>query len=214
MVDFVFILTGLVCLASAILIVSRPNPVYSVIWMLPFFIGMSVLFVMLSAPFLATMLMMVYGGAILITFLFVIMLFNLRPEEMKDDGGWKTALPAVILCGALGGVIVGFGTGGVDSAMEVAFAKPALTQAQKEALPAKDVKAPAPATPEAGATDAVKADAVKATAAPEVSDKDAFGGIKSLSLPLFRKFLIPFELVSVLLTVAVLGAVVLSKKKI
>src|SRR5260221_8024705 len=83
--DFLFTISAVVCIASAILIVSQKNPVYSVVYMLPFFLAMTVIFVLLQATFLAAIQMIVYGGAILVIFLFVIMLINLKPEELKDD---------------------------------------------------------------------------------------------------------------------------------
>src|SRR5260221_3440545 len=83
--DFLFTISAVVCIASAILIVSQKNPVYAVVYMLPFFLGMTMIFVLLQATFLAAIQMIVYGGAILVVFLFVIMLINLKPEELRDD---------------------------------------------------------------------------------------------------------------------------------
>src|ERR1051326_707865 len=84
-IDFVFIVAGAVCAFSALAIVSQKNPVYSVVYMLPFFLGMTTLFVLLDAAFLAAIQMIVYGGAILVVFLFVIMLINLKPEDLRED---------------------------------------------------------------------------------------------------------------------------------
>src|SRR6185295_5265265 len=104
-IDFVFIVAGAVCVFSALAIVSQKNPVYSVVYMLPFFLGMTTLFVLMQATFLAAIQMIVYGGAILVVFLFVIMLINLKPEELKDDFAavpyTLTTLGAAMLCGAI-----------------------------------------------------------------------------------------------------------------
>src|SRR3954465_11432960 len=104
-IDFVFILAGAVCPFAALKIVSQKNPVYSVVYMLPFFLGMTTLFVLIQATFLAAIQMIVYGGAILVVFLFVIMLINLKPEELKDDSStvtWTlTTLGAAMLWGAI-----------------------------------------------------------------------------------------------------------------
>src|SRR5260221_3905472 len=120
--DFLFTISAVVCIASAILIVSQKNPVYSVVYMLPFFLGMTALFVLLQATFLAAIQMIVYGGAILVVFLFVIMLINLKPEELRDDWSWSSyILPALgvgLLCGAFA-VFIQHGTSGE---MEQAFA--------------------------------------------------------------------------------------------
>ena len=172
----IFLLAGATSFISACVLVSRRNPVYSVIFMLPFFLGLTVIFVLLSAPFLAAMQMMVYGGAILVVFLFVIMLINLRPEELKSDFSTSSYLLPAALAGLLGALVLGFVLTGIpsDSPLEEAFAR--------------KVEAAASAPP--------------------------FGSIGNLSLPLFQQFLVPFELVSLLIAVAILGVVVLAKKKL
>ena len=187
MEDLVFILSGAVCLGSAIAIVSRKNPVYSVLFMLPFFLGMTVLFVLLSAPFLAAMQMMVYGGAILVVFLFVIMLINLQPDEVRDDFSFATYGPPVLMCGVLGGLILSFLRLSIpaDSPLEQAFSK---------AVPVERVVE----QPLVGMGNTV----------PQL------GSIDSLSFPLFRQYVVPFELISLLIVVAVLGAVILAKKRV
>lgn len=185
MTDFVFVLSGLVCLGSACAIVTRKNPVYSVIFMLPFFLGMAMLFVLLQAPFLAAMQMMVYGGAILVVFLFVIMLINLRPEELRDDFDFGGYFVPAIMGGLLGGLILSFALAGIpaDSPLAKAFDAPIGVQKEgHELVVAKD--------------------------AP------AFGSLGSLSMPLFREYIVPFELTSILIVVAILGAVILAKKKV
>lgn len=174
MVDIVFILSALLCLASAMTIVTRKNPVYAVIFMLPFFIGMAVLFVLLSAPFMAAMQMMVYGGAILVVFLFVIMLINLRPEELQDDFNFTAYIVSALAGGFMGGLILSFALKGISSGMSSAFEHPLK---------------PGEGQP-------------------------AFGSIESLAKPLFQVHLIPFEMISILIVVALLGAVVLAKKRI
>lgn len=172
MEHLVFLLAAAVSFFSACAIVSRKNPVYSVLFMLPLFLGMATIFVQLCAPFMAAMLIMVYGGAILVVFLFVIMLINLQPEELKLDftpGGYL--FPAV-LAGLLGALVLSFALAGIprDSGLEAGFAR--------------------------GPADA------------------AFGSVESLSRPLFEQYLIPFELVSLLIVVALLGVVLLGRKRI
>lgn len=170
----IFLVSSAVCLLSAGFIVTRHNPIYSVVGMLPFFLGMTIIFVMLSAPFLAAMLMMVYGGAILIVFLFVIMLINVRPEELKLDASAPGYLLPAVLAGAVGALLLGFIFAGVpaDGELERAFAQ--------------GVAASGP----------------------------GFGSLGSLSRPLFRLAVVPFELVSLLIVVALLGVVLLGKKKL
>lgn len=169
--DIVFVLAALMCLISACVIVTRRNPVYAVIAMLPLFVGMATLFVLLKAPFLAAMQIMVYGGAILVVFLFVIMLINLRPEELKDDFAFGSYFLTAVGAGLMAGLMASFIKSGVPvgSKLEAAFAK---------APPA------------------------------------AFGSIENISMPLFQEHIVPFELASVLIMVAVLGAVILSKRRV
>jgi len=181
MYDLVFLIAAAVCVVSAIFIVSQKNPVYSVVYMLPFFLGMTTIFVLLSATFLAAIQMIVYGGAILVVFLFVIMLINLRPEELRDDFSLWPFLFATIGVGAFAGITMRLIRGGSTSAMEAAFANPQL-----------EIK----------------------HGVGEGALTTSFGSIQDIAMPLFKQHLVPFELASVLIVVAILGAVMLSKKKV
>ncbi len=174
MSDLAFIVAAVVCVLSAGLIVSRKNPVYSVVFMLPFFLGMTTIFVLLNATFLASIQMIVYGGAILVVFLFVIMLINLRPEELREDFSMLSWFISALAAGLLAATMALFANRGTTNDMEVKFAS-------------------AIATREHGAI---------------------FGSIESIAYPLFEKQMIPFELASVLIVVATLGAVLLSKKRV
>jgi NADH-quinone oxidoreductase subunit J len=167
--DAIVVVSAIVCTVSAVAAVSRKNPVYSVVFMLPFFLGMTTIFVLLEAPFLAAVQMIVYGGAILVLFLFVLMLINLKPEELHDDfAPWPWALTA-FAAALLAGVVAVFSRAGASAGQSEAF---------------------------------------KSAAGPE------FGSVASLAEPLLKQLLVPFELVSVLIVVAVFGAVLLSKKRI
>jgi NADH-quinone oxidoreductase subunit J len=210
----IFLLAGATSFISACLLVSRRNPIYSVIFMLPFFLGLAVIFVLLSAPFLAAMQVMVYGGAILVVFLFVIMLINLRPAELKSDFSTSAYLLPAALAGLLGALILGFVLTGIpsDSKLEKAFsrkvgANPEAVGAQKGEVQAASDAKKGEAKPAAGAVETAARQAEPAGKAP-------FGSVESLSLPLFRQFLVPFELLSLLIVVAILGVVVLAKRKL
>ncbi len=171
--DLVFAASALVCVVCAICIVSQKNPVYSVVFMLPFFLGMTTIFVLLSATFLAAIQMIVYGGAILVVFLFVIMLINLKPEELRDDFSLVPHTLTSVAVGMLGAIMVLFIKHGVTGEMEIAFRAPVVRE-----------KGP------------------------------IFGSIESIAIPLFKQQMVPFELASVLIVVAILGAVLLSKKRV
>jgi NADH:ubiquinone oxidoreductase subunit 6 (subunit J) len=67
--------------------VTHRNPVYAALYLLPMFVSMAVLYVMLAAPFLAAMQVLIYGGAIMVLFLFVVMMLDLGPLDLPDEGG-------------------------------------------------------------------------------------------------------------------------------
>lgn len=186
-IDFIFIVAGVVCALSAAAIVFQKNPVYSVVYMLPFFLGMTTLFVLLQATFLAAIQMIVYGGAILVVFLFVIMLINLKPEELKDDYSAVPWALSILGAFALAGCMTKFILRGVEPTV-------------------------ASHSVDAGGKAQVVADNLHTAFAQPVDP--AFGTVNDLAAPLFKNQVVPFELASVLIVVAILGAVLLSKKKV
>ena len=100
----VFALFAVLAVASAMVVVTHRNPVYSVMSLVVTLISIAVLFVLLGAPFLAALQVLVYTGAILVLFLFVIMLLNIEREE--PGSGHKlqklgAALAALVLAGLL-----------------------------------------------------------------------------------------------------------------
>jgi len=78
---FIFIYFAVVILASAILTITRRNPVHSILFMLLLFFHIAGVFVLLNAEFLAAVQLIVYAGAILILYLFVVMLLNVDRES-------------------------------------------------------------------------------------------------------------------------------------
>jgi len=82
----VFALFALLALASGLVVVLHRNPVYSVMSLVVTLISIAVLFVLLGAPLLAALQVLVYTGAILVLFLFVIMLLNVEREEPAAPG--------------------------------------------------------------------------------------------------------------------------------
>jgi NADH-quinone oxidoreductase subunit J len=83
--DPVFLIIAGISVGSALLVVTRTSPVYSAIWLLVCFLSFAILYIKLSAPFLAAIHVLVYTGAILVLFLFVIMLLNLKDDEMGEE---------------------------------------------------------------------------------------------------------------------------------
>jgi NADH-quinone oxidoreductase subunit J len=168
---FHFYFFGLIAIVSALAFVTRKSPVAAAMWLVNVMFSLAVLYVLLDAQFIGTMQVLVYAGAIMVVFLFVIMLLNLgHASELADARGlwWKLAAGAVGL-----------------ALLAQTFA---LTKAK---LP-------------------------EAFVLPENALANQFakeGAIAPLAGPLFREYLLAFEVTSVLLLAAVVGAVVLGKRK-
>jgi NADH-quinone oxidoreductase subunit J len=166
-----FYLFGLIAIASAITFVTRKSPVAAALWLVNTMFCLAALYVMLEAHFIGVIQVLVYAGAIMVVFLFVVMLLNLgHPSEMADIRGKWGRLAAGLLGLAL--------------------------LAQVMALAGK--RLPEPFTP-GGGYDAV---AVR-----------ELGVVGSVAQPLFNEYLLGFELTSILLLVAIVGAVVIGRRR-
>jgi NADH-quinone oxidoreductase subunit J len=169
---FHFYLFGLVALASAIVFVTRKSPVAAALWLVLTMLALAALYVLLDAQFVGIMQVLVYAGAIMVVFLFVVMLLNLgHPSELNDiRGRWGR-----IAAGLLGLALV---------AELMALARNVTDLTIK--LPAEDT----------------------------ATMMNAPGGvIAPVAEPMFREYLLAFELTSVLLLVAIIGAVVLARHR-
>src|SRR5712671_351296 len=91
-----------VAVGSAVLCITRKNPVASALWLVITLFQIAALFVMLDAQFLAVLQVLVYAGAIMVLFLFVIMLLNLGRLSVTDLRGPAGLGVAAFLAGALG----------------------------------------------------------------------------------------------------------------
>ena len=174
--SFSFYLFGLIALASAIAFVTRKSPVAAAMWLVNVMFALAGLYLMLDAQFMATMQVLVYTGAIMVVFLFVIMLLNLwHPSDLADARGkWPTILALFVGLALLSEVM-------------------ALNRGNTiERLVPPDLAAKAAA----------------AAAAPI-----AGGIIGPVAAPLFKEYLLAFELTSVLLLTAIVGAVVLGRRR-
>ena len=160
MTQNLFYVLSFLAILSALLVVFSKNPVHSVLYLIVTFFTISGHYVLLNAQFLAAVHMIVYAGAIMVLFLYVIMLLNLNKEaEPRNTTMLKFA---ATMCGGLFLVIlVGSLRGSEQMAMQAAYAE--------------------------------------------------VGSVKDLGRVLFKEFLFPFEVSSVLLLVAMVGAVMLGK---
>lgn len=166
MQDILFYVFAALTLLCGLLVIVNPfsrNPVTSAMFLVLTIISMSGLFVLLHAFFLAAVQIIVYAGAVMVLFVFVIMLLDLKEEQRRK----------IKLFGFVAGLLA---VGGILSA----FVK---------------------------STAAVKASADEANLQLE-------GDTQSLGHLLFTRYTLPFEIVSVLLLVAMIGVILLSKKKL
>src|SRR5512143_2594987 len=96
----IFLYFAVVMIVSAILMVTRRNPIHSVLFMLLLFFHIAGLFVLLNAEFLAAVQLIVYAGAILILYLFVVMLLNVDKESTAARANrywpWMTAFGILV----------------------------------------------------------------------------------------------------------------------
>src|SRR5512138_3301389 len=95
---FHFYLFGIIGVASALAFVTRKSPVAAALWLVNTMFSLAALYVMLDAQFIGAIQVLVYAGAIMVVFLFVIMLLNLGRAEGTTDArglGWKVSAGAV-----------------------------------------------------------------------------------------------------------------------
>ncbi len=165
---FFWLLSGgaIVTAAMVVLPPTGRNPLYAALALVVSFFFMAGIYALLLAHLMAVLQVMVYAGAIMVLFMFVIMLLNLREDELGTERRTFAKL--------LGGV-----------AMVWVGLKVALVASAVDNLPAADATTPAMAS---------------------------FGTVEGVGDMLFRQFLFPFELTSILLLIAVIGAVVLAKR--
>ena len=162
---------GVIAMGSALLCITRRNPVASALWLVVTLFALAAMFVLLDAQFIAALQVLVYAGAIMVLFLFVIMLLNLgRPGPTDIKGPIGLALAAV-----LAGLLL----------VELRV----LGQA------------PPP-------------DAIQLPAGTVAELQVRQGMVGAVANPLFEAYLIPFEIASLLLLAAIVGAVVLAKRKL
>jgi NADH-quinone oxidoreductase subunit J len=95
---FFYLFAG-VCVASAVMVIASRNPVHSVLFLILAFVNAAGLFILLSAEFLAMILVVVYVGAVAVLFLFVIMMLDVDFAELRQ--GFLNYLPFGMLIGAI-----------------------------------------------------------------------------------------------------------------
>lgn len=153
----VFLVFGLLALGSSLVVIGNRNPVYATMSLVVTLVATAALYVSLGSPFLAALQILLYTGAILVLFLFVIMLLNLGRERSPQR---RTSLQFWLVCGlalALAGTVIRL-----------------LVDAHSTSTP------------------------------PALSEQ--FVAVRSISSLLFSTYLLPFEIIGLLLLVAVVAA--------
>ncbi len=160
-----------VAIGSAFLCITRRSPVASALWLVNTLFNLAVIYVLLDAHFIAAAQVLVYAGAIMVLFLFVIMLLNMGRIGASD------------LKGPWGRVVAG--VAGLVLAAELFVLR--------LAAPPEALRLPA------------------GTVSQTVAER---GAVQAVAQPLFQGYLVPFEITSVLLLAAIVGAVVLAKRRL
>jgi len=95
-----FYIAAATALVSAVIVVAQRNPIYSAFSLIITLCSLSAIYGLLGSPFIAILQVVVYAGAIMVLFLFVLMLLNVRPEERAPGSNARMKLAAIVL-GAL-----------------------------------------------------------------------------------------------------------------
>jgi len=171
MVDLLWWVFASIAIGGAIGTVTRKNPIASLMFLVLAFFALAGIYVLLGAHFIAAVQVIVYAGAILVLFLFVIMLLNLGHDYRSDLRGGAWIVAGFVSAGVIGWAVF------------------------------RSVTEP-DAFVDRGGQQAIEA---------SVRELNAVGAIAQ---PLFREFVVAFELTSILLLVAIVGAVILAKRRV
>lgn len=159
-----FYIIGSFTVLTALLMVTRRNPIMSAIWLVASFFGFAALYAVLQAHFIAVIQILLYAGAIMVLFIFVIMLLNIGKEELKA----RTLQFTGIIGGAVTVYLIMLLVLGILKNRTGGFSQ----------VP------------------------------------DDFGFVNPVGELLFTKYLVPFELTSILILAAIVGSVVMGKRKL
>lgn len=162
--QYIFYFLSFLAIMFGLMVVLSKNPIHSVLYLVLTFFAIAGHYVLLNAQFLAAVHIIVYAGAIMVLFLFVIMLLNLNKDTEPHKNVWLK-LSATVAAGLMLVVLVG------------SFKNAEMIEASNSFNP-------------------------------------NVGLIENLGKTLFNEFLLPFEVASLLLLGAMVGAVLLGKKSI
>jgi len=164
---FLFLILAVVAIASAIAMLASRNAIYSALFLILNFSTIAIFYLLLGAPFLAMVQITVYAGAIMVLFLFVIMLLGAEQLRTTQTISWQQPMAFILGAILLAETVYLFFTTGDQ-----------------------------------------------ATALPSIASLiSSYGSPTAIGELLFNQYLLPFEITSVLLLVAMVGAIVLTKSE-
>lgn len=226
-----FLTFALGAVATAVALVLHPNPLRAGLFLVLNLFCVAVLYLLLNAYFLAAVQVIVYAGAIMVLFLFVIMLLNLgTPDRTADRLKWQT--PAAVIAGlalasVFGGAVFFSVPYNAPAATPLILNQTERTQksADQAARSGKVQAGPAQASAggSGGSGGAGQEKGAEAASDPEASPEvptappDTMGTVEGVGRVLYdpaAPWLFPFEMTSILLLIAVVGSVVLAKRRI
>lgn len=88
MMDIAFYIAALVTIFSTLMVITRQNPVHALLYLIISLLSLSMIFFLLGAAFAALLEVIIYAGAIMVLFIFVIMLLNLGAETARQEKEW------------------------------------------------------------------------------------------------------------------------------
>ncbi|MDH5720389.1 MAG: NADH-quinone oxidoreductase subunit J [Spirochaetia bacterium] len=174
--EILFFLFAFVMMGASFGVILHKNPVKSALFLVVFFVSLASLYGVLGAEFLAVLQVLVYVGAIMVLFLFVIMLIAVRDENFENIGANKGKTMVVFL---------------LVLAFTMQFAALASVLSSDDKINTK--------TEYSKTIDSAQNLTIE-------------GNAEVLSFHLFEKYILPFELISIVLLIGVIGAVVIAKK--
>src|SRR5512136_1043778 len=88
--DIVFYISAAVAVVATILVITQTNAVHALLYAIVSLLAVAVVFFTLGAPFIAALEVIVYAGAIMVLFVFVVMMLNLGPDSERQESAWLT----------------------------------------------------------------------------------------------------------------------------
>jgi NADH-quinone oxidoreductase subunit J len=101
MAAILFYILAVTALGATLMCITRRNPVHAVIYLVNALFALALIFYLLGAPLVAAWEVIIYAGAIMVLFLFIIMMLELAPTEVPTGPGWRSWGPVALLSAVL-----------------------------------------------------------------------------------------------------------------